>query len=147
MEPGGSIPYSQGLSKNPYLKLHKTNYPHWYLSLQGPFEFCPIGLPVKNFESTPTFLHSGYMPCPSIIARNWWRLIGVISECARSRQEFLSLKIKLTCDKTKLLAHSCDLNSVKCLFEFKTCLEKSQYSKHSKRATYIALQETPQTFI
>ena len=37
MEPVGSMPQSQGLSNNPYPELNQPNYPHWYLSLQGPF--------------------------------------------------------------------------------------------------------------
>ena len=30
MEPGGSMPHSQGLSNNPYPELNQPNYPHWY---------------------------------------------------------------------------------------------------------------------
>ena len=37
MEPGGSMPHSQGLSNNSYPELNQPNSPHWYLSLQGPF--------------------------------------------------------------------------------------------------------------
>ena len=37
MEPGGSMPHSQGLSNNSYPEPNQPNYPHWYLSLQGPF--------------------------------------------------------------------------------------------------------------
>ena len=37
MEPGGSMPHSQGLSNNPNPEPNQPNYPHWYLSLQGPF--------------------------------------------------------------------------------------------------------------
>ena len=36
MEPGGSMPHSQGLSNNAYPEPNQPNYPHWYLSLQGP---------------------------------------------------------------------------------------------------------------
>ena len=28
MEPGGSMPHSQGLSNNPYPELNQPNYPH-----------------------------------------------------------------------------------------------------------------------
>ena len=37
MELRGSMPHSQGLSNNPYPEPNQPNYPHWYLSLQGPF--------------------------------------------------------------------------------------------------------------
>ena len=37
MGPGGSMPHSQGLSNNSYPEPNQPNYPHWYLSLQGPF--------------------------------------------------------------------------------------------------------------
>ena len=37
MEPGRSMPHSQGLSNNSYPEPNQPNYPHWYLSLQGPF--------------------------------------------------------------------------------------------------------------
>ena len=37
MEPGGSIPHSQGLSNNSYPVPKQSNSPHWYLSLQGSF--------------------------------------------------------------------------------------------------------------
>ena len=37
MEPGGSIPHSQGLSNNPYPEPNQPNYLHWYLSRQGSF--------------------------------------------------------------------------------------------------------------
>ena len=41
MEPGGSMPHSQGLSNNSYPEPNQPNYLHWYLSLQGPFYYCP----------------------------------------------------------------------------------------------------------
>ena len=37
MEPVGPMPHSQGLSNNSYPEPNQPNYPHWYLSLQGPF--------------------------------------------------------------------------------------------------------------
>ena len=37
MEPGGSMPHSQGLSNNPYPEENQPNSSHWYPSLQGPF--------------------------------------------------------------------------------------------------------------
>ena len=37
MEPGGSMPHSQGLSNNTFPEPNQPNSPHWYLSLQGPF--------------------------------------------------------------------------------------------------------------
>ena len=42
MEPGGSMPHSQGLSNNTYPEPNQPNYP-----LQGPFLYShlPLGLP------------------------------------------------------------------------------------------------------
>ena len=57
------MPQSQGLSNNSYPEPNQPNSPNWYLSLQGPFLSTPR--PPQNFESTPTFLRSCYMPCPS----------------------------------------------------------------------------------
>ena len=37
MEPGGLMPHLQGLSNKPYSEPNQPNYPHSYLSLQGPF--------------------------------------------------------------------------------------------------------------
>jgi len=37
MEPGRSMPHLKGLSNNPYPEPNQPNYPHWYLSFQGPF--------------------------------------------------------------------------------------------------------------
>ena len=37
IEPGGSMPHSQGLSNNSYSEPNQPNYLHWYLFLQGPF--------------------------------------------------------------------------------------------------------------
>ena len=37
MEPGGSMPHSQGLFNNSYPEPNQPNSPHWYLSLQGQF--------------------------------------------------------------------------------------------------------------
>ena len=34
MEPGGSMPHSQGLSNNSYPEPNQPNYPYWYLCLQ-----------------------------------------------------------------------------------------------------------------
>jgi hypothetical protein len=41
MEPGGSMPRSQGLSNNPYPEPNQPNYLRCYLFLQGPFYYCP----------------------------------------------------------------------------------------------------------
>ena len=41
MEPGGSMPHSQGLSNNSYPEANQPSSPHWYISLQGPFKYCP----------------------------------------------------------------------------------------------------------
>ena len=64
MEPGGSMPHSQGLSNNPCPETNQPNYPHWYLSPQGSFQYCPshlrlgvpkglfpVGLPVKILKA------------------------------------------------------------------------------------------------
>ena len=43
MEPGGSMPHSQGLSNNSYPEPNQPNYPHWYLSLQDTFSEFDTG--------------------------------------------------------------------------------------------------------
>ena len=40
-KPVGSMPHSQGLFNNPYPEPNQPNSPHWHLSLQGPFQYCP----------------------------------------------------------------------------------------------------------
>ena len=76
MEPGGSILHSQGLSNNSYPEPNQPNSPHWYLSLprsililSSPQRYLSCRFTCYNFESTLTFLHSGYMPCPSQSSR------------------------------------------------------------------------------
>ena len=78
MEPGGSMPHSQGLSNNSYPEPNQTQLPALipissrsililssHLCLGLPKGLFPVGLPVKTFESTPTFLYSSYMTCSS----------------------------------------------------------------------------------
>ena len=60
MEPGGSMPHSQGLSNNSY---PEPNQPNYYLFLQGPLILSfhlrlglpkglfPVGLPVKILKA------------------------------------------------------------------------------------------------
>ena len=40
-----------------------------HLRVDLPKGLFPVGLPVQNFESTPTFLHSDYMTCSSQSSR------------------------------------------------------------------------------
>ena len=40
-----------------------------HLRLGLPKSIYPVDLCVNNFESIPTFLHSGYMICPSQFSR------------------------------------------------------------------------------
>ena len=71
MEPGGSIPHSQGLSNNSYPEPNQPNFPHWYLLFKvhcnivlpkGPF---PVGLLVKILK---TLLPSSILAtCPAHI--------------------------------------------------------------------------------
>ena len=59
MEPGCSMPHSQGLSNN--------HYPERINPIPSiDTYFFPVGV---NFESTPTFFHSGYLTCPSQSSR------------------------------------------------------------------------------
>ena len=49
MEPGGSMPYSQGLSNNLYPELIQPNSSYWYLGF--PKSLFPVGLPVKMLKA------------------------------------------------------------------------------------------------
>ena len=58
MEPGGSMPPSQGLSNNSYPEPNQPNSPHWfililssYLRLGLPKGLFPVGLPVKILKA------------------------------------------------------------------------------------------------
>ena len=57
MEPGGSMPHSQGLSNNSYPEPNQLNCPHWYLILSShqrlglPKGLFPVGLPVKILKA------------------------------------------------------------------------------------------------
>ena len=63
MEPGGSIPHSQGLSNNSYPEPNQPNSPHCYLSLPGPFSFF-FAMVVPNYPSTSEALCDVYEnPC------------------------------------------------------------------------------------
>ena len=45
------MPHSQGLSNNPYPEPNQPNYPHWYLSLQGPlYAYLRLGRPKGLFR-------------------------------------------------------------------------------------------------
>ena len=77
LEPGGSVPHSQGfliipiLSRiNPISRIYTYSFKvillpiiilPSYLRLVLPKGLFSVVLPVKIFESTPTFLHFGYM--------------------------------------------------------------------------------------
>ena len=45
MEPERSMPHSQGLFNNHYPEPNQPNYPHWFLSLQGPFYIVLLSTP------------------------------------------------------------------------------------------------------
>ena len=63
MEPGGSMPHSQGLSNNSYPEPNQPNYPHWYISsryililsshlrLGLPKGLFPVGLAVTILKA------------------------------------------------------------------------------------------------
>ena len=72
MEPGCSMPYSQGLSNNLYPNPCIDTYPfkvHSNIVLPStpgpPSRSLSYRFTCYNFESTSIFLHYGYIPCPS----------------------------------------------------------------------------------
>ena len=81
MAPGGSMPHSQGLSdgSNPepnqphsstyFFKVHSNIVFPLRLGLPKGLFLVGILVPVKNFESTPTLFHSGYITCQSLSSR------------------------------------------------------------------------------
>ena len=50
MEPGGSMPHSQGLSNISYPGPNQPNFPHWYLSLQGGVVYTHVET-ITNLDS------------------------------------------------------------------------------------------------
>ena len=60
MEPGGSMPHSEGLSNNSYPELNQPNYPraksHVHLSLSWSFQIIrPVPRPCVTFLNTLVF--------------------------------------------------------------------------------------------
>ena len=103
MEHGGSMPQSQGLSNYPYPELNHPNYPHWYLTLQGPFWYSlfPVGLPVKILKALlpssilatcPAYLHILDLITLAILGE-WWSIFHHIT---KTRFLALSLHHKLS---------------------------------------------------
>ena len=77
MELWGSMPHPQRLSNNPYPEPNQSNSLYWHLFFMIHSEIVLLSMPMPpwrsltcrftclKFESTSTFSHFGYMPCPS----------------------------------------------------------------------------------
>ena len=70
MEPGGSMPHSQGLSNNTYPELNQPSSRSVLilssdLCLGLPKGIFPVGLPVKILKNIPTLFHPHYMTSSS----------------------------------------------------------------------------------
>ena len=81
MEPVGSKPHPQGLSNISYPEPNEPNrvlipiYLWSILILSSHLRLClpkglfHVGVPVKNFQNTPSFFYSGFMTYPSQFSR------------------------------------------------------------------------------
>ena len=83
MEPGGSMPHSQGLSNNFYTAPNQPNSPHWsililssHLRLGLTIGLFPVGLPVTILKA---FLPSSILAtCPAHLTIKYLTIIIII---------------------------------------------------------------------
>ena len=100
--------HSQGLSNNSYPEPYQPNYPHWYLSLQGPSNIVLPSTPrpsQKSLSCRFTFLYSGYMPGPS--QSSVFNHPDYIRWTVQTMKSLVTVKVKNT--TIKITAINCEI--------------------------------------